>query len=266
MGDKPKPKGARTNSIASSDINNIASAEIWICEICKIPWSTQNDKMLECEFCTLRYCCKCLKIKASEYSAIGNTNCMWFCPPCRIKVEKQIVVEKEIEERCDTYLTSFRAKIEEMEQKLESKCDKTEVEHIILNQLSAEEYAKKDEVIKIVKQELGNLTTASKSDNKEDLVNESLKQLRDRTNREPNIIIYRIPEPKTNLKDEIIKHDTNFLKELCEEVCKVSIDVEADITKIIRLGKKDTTAQAGSVKIRPVLVSFKNPQRKKQLA
>ena len=40
---------------------------------------------------------------------------MWFCMPCKPKIEKNIINEKSIEKRCEIYFTTLNARIEEIE-------------------------------------------------------------------------------------------------------------------------------------------------------
>ena len=260
--------GSRSSSSPnlSEDTGNGSQKEPWKCEICRTAWSPSNDKMVECEFCALHYCIKCLRIKASEYTAIANTNCMWFCPPCKIKVEKQIVTEKEIEGRCEAYMAGFNDKIKELEQKIDCKCDRTEVPAIVSKYLEDNQYCKQDEIKAIVQHEITN-NTNNKTPNPNN--NELVKELKDSANREPNIVIYNMPEPNTNLKDEVIKQDLGLLTKLCDEICKIPFDAKTDITKIIRLGKKvpkpEDAGPEYKEKNRPVLVSFAHVTKKEEL-
>ena len=39
------------------------------------------------------YCIKCLKKTDIEYQVLSKSDSMWFCGPCRGKVEKNIVTD-----------------------------------------------------------------------------------------------------------------------------------------------------------------------------
>ena len=86
--------------------------------------------MLECEYCGNRYCIKCLKIKPGEYEAMGK-------PGCKPKIEKNILNEKVIEERCEMYFKTTNTRFEAIEKKLDAKCDSKEVKEIVRQEMDA---------------------------------------------------------------------------------------------------------------------------------
>ena len=57
-------------------------------EECGKLFKSENDKLLECEYCEKHYCIKCLQYKSGEYEAMQKPGCMWFCIKCKPKVEK----------------------------------------------------------------------------------------------------------------------------------------------------------------------------------
>ena len=79
--------------------------------------------MLECEYCGKHYCIKCLKNKTAEYEAMQKPGCMWFCLPCKPKIEKNILIEKMIEERCELYLQTVNGRLNEIERRMEMQCE-----------------------------------------------------------------------------------------------------------------------------------------------
>ena len=87
----------------------------WTCEECGKLFRKERDKLLECEYCEKHYCIKCLKYKPVEYEAMRKPGCMWFCVPCKPKIEKNILNEKLIEQRCELYFNTLIARIEEIE-------------------------------------------------------------------------------------------------------------------------------------------------------
>ena len=69
---------------------------------------------------------------------------------------------------------------------------------------------------------------------------ETVREINERKNREIFFLIFNAPEPKTNLKEERVRIDMEFVEGLCNEVCNLNLDVKDEITKVIRLGKKQT--------------------------
>jgi predicted component of type VI protein secretion system len=44
---------------------------------------------------------------------------VWFCRPCREKVEKNIIVDREIEDRCREIMERFENRLKNVEEKVE---------------------------------------------------------------------------------------------------------------------------------------------------
>ena len=80
-------------------------------------------------------------------------------------------------------------------------------------------------------------------------------------------LIFNAPEPKTNLKEERVSTDMGFVEGLCNEVCNLNLDVKDEITKVIRLGKKQTDGDTGDTeqKPRPLKVVMKDTKKKMEL-
>ena len=60
---------------------------------------------------------------------------MWFCPPCKVKVEKTIVVERSIELRCQEHYSKIEAKLVEMRIEIDKKCNTDDVKEMIKQQI-----------------------------------------------------------------------------------------------------------------------------------
>ena len=244
-GEAKKQKRRRTKKSADVDTP-------WLCKLCKAKFQTSRSKMMECEFCKEHFCIKCLKMKANEYDAISKseTQCMWFCPPCRFRVEKNIVTEIEIEEKCKLYMEEFSKKIEQIETDLKNKCDIDQVKDIV------------KEEVKLLndKQPLQPDNTENSSTNEAKSVEETVKEVNDRRAREANMIIFKAVEPQTNLREQRVREDLAFIEHVCNEICGIDFDSDNDVAKIVRLGKKN---EDGSP--RPLLVVFKEAETKKRL-
>ena len=61
--------------------------------------------------------------------------------------------------------------------------------------------------------------------------------------------------------------DIEFVEGLCNEVCNLNLDVKDEITKVIRLGKKQTDGDTGDTKQkpRPLNVVMKDTNKKMEL-
>ena len=176
-----------------------------------------------------------------------KAECTWFCLGCKPKVEKNIINEKVIEERCEFYLATINDRLDSIERQLQTKCDADAVKVIVHEALGANE---------------GNApkrgSPTQGTDNNRDVIQETVKELKDREERQDNFIIFNAPEPNTNLKEVRICEDTELVKNLCNGVCEIDIDTQHDIADVIRLGRKPE----GEGKPRPLKVLMKNSGKK----
>ena len=94
------------------------------------------------------------------------------------------------------------------------------------------------------------------------IVEETVREINERKNRETHFI-FNAPEPKTNLKEERVRIDMEFVEGLCNEVCNLNLDVKDEITKVIRLGKKQTDGDTSDTeqKPRPLNVVMKDTKK-----
>lgn len=223
----------------------------WVCELCDLNFRKKQDKILECDYCSKHYCIQCLDMKASFYSQIGNRpDVKWFCPKCHEQVEKNLRADREIEEKCRQFLQSFEHRIETLESQ-------------------AKHFVTAEQVKELISSESNNKTNdpwpmSDSQANAESVSADVLKEIAEREKRKNNAIIFRVPEPQTNLKIDRINADINYMKDLAHQ-----IDLELhneDIVKVTRLGKKETKeGETINPKCRPLLVTFTNENIKRKL-
>ena len=84
--------------------NEQGNDDAWVCENCKTSITDPDAKMLECQQCRAHYCIRCLNKPVNEYEILSKSDSMWFCGPCKGKVEKNIVTDLKIEERCNAII------------------------------------------------------------------------------------------------------------------------------------------------------------------
>ena len=83
------------------------------------------------------------------------------------------------------------------------------------------------------------------------VVEETVREINERKNRETNVLIFDATELKTKLKEEMVRIDMEFVEGLCNEVCNLNIDVKDEITKVIRLDKKQTDGDTRDTEQKP---------------
>ena len=222
----------------------------WQCELCEKMFMHDTDMVLECEFCAKHYCVRCLKYKASEYEAMAKPECMWFCLECKPKIEKNILNEKLIEERCLYYCQTVNNRLDAIEKELESKCGEQEVKQLIREAIDVRQPQVAVEAT----------SNQSKADHNSAL-QESVAEINDQKAREANFLVFNAPEPKTNLKEVRQKADRDLIEGLSNDVCAANINADQDIVQVVRLGKKPTD----DTKIRPLKVIMKDESTKQKI-
>ena len=123
------------------------------------------------------------------------------------------------------YFKTMNMRFEAIEKKLDAKCDSKEEKEIVRQEMDALHICRSND------DESRNLLTTQYSGI---IVEETVREKK----RETNFLIFNAQEPKTNLKEERVRIDMEFVEGLCNEVCNLNLDVEDEITKVIRLGKK----------------------------
>ena len=217
-------------------------AEVWVCHICDTSFTDQNAKLLECQRCSEHFCIKCLNKSESEYNAASSSDLMWFCVECRLKVQKNIKIDIDIEKKCNEIMLKYESRIEKIEKDLETKCDKSQVRNIVNEEM--------DRV---------NKTTAQATNSTQHVDTDTIiGEIEERKSREKNIVIYGIEEMDSTSTEERIEHDTTTVERIFD-CCEVEHD-RNDITKVKRIGKHDKNKKS-----RPMIVSLRSLELKKKL-
>ena len=219
---------SRSNSRNSSpakivDLSSKESEEIWKCKVCTRIFGDPDDKLLECQRCRDHFCIKCLNKSVEEYNLMNSSDIMWFCVPCREKVERNIIVDREIEERCNDMMKIFDNIIRYLEEEMTKKCDEGHVRNIV------------NEMTNVVDKGQERSDKISGKDASEHNVTAVMTEINERKNRECNMIIYGIKESDSDYKETRRTHDSEHVDGVAE-ACAVLLE-EDSITKIIRLGK-----------------------------
>ncbi|XP_062570039.1 uncharacterized protein LOC134232094 [Saccostrea cucullata] len=176
---------------------------------------------------------------------MDSSDIMWFCVPCREKVEKNITVDREIEERCNDMMKMFDSRIKYLEDEMEKKCSEEQVREIV-----SEAIQKSTESNQADTED----ETASESGKHTVPVSAVLSEINERKNRECNMIIYGIEESDSDNKEVRRSYDRDQVKEIAD-VCEVNI-ADENMIKLVRLGKFNKDK-----KRRPLLVTFSTPEK-----
>lgn len=259
-GRPPTNKGSRNNSssrpsspalpgILSPNKFNVLSSnddtdiEPWTCENCKKSFSNPDAKMLECQRCRVHYCIKCLNKSDEEYKILSKSDSMWFCGPCKSIIERNIVTDLKIEERCNEIVRDFEMRLASIESDLRTKCNESDVRKIVQDELKIQNETKSQTAVE------SNATAP------ENTVTEVISEINERNSRKNNLVLYGIEEKNSENREERIEHDTEIVREIAKE-CGIELD-SYPIGKIVRLGKYSKEKNK-----RPMLVRCETPNLK----
>ena len=133
--------------------------EPWTCMKCNVEFIDPADMLLECQRCKEHFCIGCLNKTEEEYKFLSDQpDLMWFCPPCRKKVEKNIVTDRKIEETCRDMMATFEERLKSMEDNIDTKCNEDKVREIVREEIGTtgtkQNTYDKEEVEKMVSEEL----------------------------------------------------------------------------------------------------------------
>ena len=178
-----------------------------------------------------------------------NSDMMWFCINCKEKVEKNIITDMKIEERCNAIMKEYEQRMSLIESSLAQKCSESEVRNIVREELNTN-----PEIISNKTKSGENIVQEPEGTG----VNKVMVEINERKQRERNLIVFGAHESSSDSREERIQHDSVMIKDICT-ACEVMIE-DIDITKIVRIGKfnKDKTD-------RPMLITLKSQETKRNI-
>ena len=207
-----RPKKSTT---IESEAGNIDNEDEITCSKCSTVFADEGDKLLECERCEQWYCIECVDMIPSVYSVmVANKNLHWFCVECEKPALSAVRSDKDIEERCAAYMSTLSCRMDGMEENLNKKADKTDVEDL-------EKRVKRMESV-------GRGTEpASSSEAKKDTVSETINEQREREFRVKNLIIQNLKESNESEFEKRQKEDVESVKKLLSTIGVVDEVIES---------------------------------------
>jgi hypothetical protein len=189
-------------------------------------------------------------MSAKEYEILSRiTGCNWYCPYCSENVHKNLDASRQIEEKCKEYLSEFTKRLEKVENELEKKCDKTQVKSMV-----------EEEVRKL---DIGN----KPEEEKKELLDCTVREMKERKEREGNLLIYNLAECESENNEERKEYDKNCLKEIFKEELELKWTLDDEIVYMKRIKRKDESAEeeedSEAEKSPPALrIKLKDPAKK----
>ena len=244
-------------------------------------------KALQCDGCQSNEswkCIDCVELSPDVYDhLLSNANCSlkWFCDKCDTPN-----LPRSVHAASDTKIDSLLVLVERLldkltglEAKLNEKCDVQEVNRMEKRLKEVEDYSMQqgrdfEKRIITIEGKLNNTlehriggtcSTLSGAGNEgmiklavQEEINKKVVEVKDIENRKKNVILYRVPEKKSESVLERKGHDAQFVKDLLDGVFNIDIQ-DGDIEKTYRLG------QWTEDKARPLLIGFKQYEHKEQI-
>jgi len=280
-------QNATSNSVTpSSSVPNARKSKLLgtVSSCCGCGTVIGDDvKALQCDKCQsdMWKCIECFSLTPEVYDqliSLPTCGLCWYCDSCdkssadngsTERIDKLVtVVEKLVEKfetiesklqdksdlslvmQLDTRIKNLEENMHTLEQSLESRLaavDKNVVRYMN-DQLS--------EIEKHQNNQPGDTATIKSVVQEE--INRNTEEQQDMEKRKRNIILYRVPEKRTDNVTERKTTDFVFVKDLLDCVINLQVN-EQDIEKMYRLGRwsEDRT--------RPLLVSFKNIDMKEDI-
>lgn len=219
------------------------------CIVCNKTFTGEDDKLLQCERCNSWECLACVGYSTEEYEMLTKRpKVHWFCDPCQSPALYAVQTDNEIEERCNHYLQNFTSRISKLEEEMELKASKVDLEHQAAQLLA----------VKASLVEKGH-TLEQDIDNKvEEKLSEYERERKEREKRKANLIVYKIPEPTSEEPEERKKEDTAKIAEILEQLELPDIELK----NVVRL---NTKAEGASNSVRPTKVVFNSSADKEQI-
>lgn len=255
-GDKQRKDSLRKSKTGNSDgkstdeainVEHVSTDNEVTCQICSKVFVSDSDKLMECERCNDWYCTKCLDMNDKVYKIMNDRKDIhWYCKYCELQAVTAVKTDKDIEDRCATYMKSITDRLDKMDAKIEEKADKDKIKDLEQRMTRLEENEKGAEG--------GDRAEVEKQTS--DTVRVAIEEQREREFRARNIVIINLPESDKSKPEERQDDDIKTTKNLL-----TALDITEDdaIEKCWRMGKM----QSG--KNRVTKVTLKSSQLKRNV-
>jgi len=240
---------------------------------------TDDVKALQCDRCLNRdiwKCAQCLNLTNDLYDSLtsdGSVPLRWFCDSCDKQImDRNYSMPTYPNDKLDHLITAIEKlmnRYEDVEKQLATKCSISEALKLEqrINDLEQKLLKYDNEVApKITElEDQIKVTVQSSSVDKENaisdedlikfVVQEEINRKSAEEDRKRNVVIYRVPERKTDNVSERKSNDIEFVKDLLDGMFNMKME-DSNIEKLYRLGRWEDG------KARPLLVAFRNYEDK----
>ena len=221
------------------------------CKLCDEE-SVYNQYKIICDLCSSWICMDCSELSEDLYklAKVSKYNLKFFCSPCEEELPRlrEMVNLKQKQEEMEEEMNHMKTDIAENKQAITKKDKEHEIFIRRLNKLEQdmeqhgrltdEEYPKLTAINVETKQLRRDIMTQQQQATKIDAVlkkqTEDKEEEKRRDSKKSNLIVYGIPEDKTDEAEQMLT-DFNTLKELYNDRVEIN---KRDISTISRIGVK----------------------------
>ena len=223
---KGRSKRGRGKKNYKESVSNYIDDQL-TCQTCSEVYKDPNDKLLECERYENWYCTGCLEMSDDVYDLmVARKDLHWFCTECEKPAISAVKTNKEIEEKCAAYMNSITGKIENIEKKLDSKAEKSEVDGLEVRVRDLETKGtvgvQSETVVVDLEARVKGLESKGaeghSAEAQSDTVRETIAEQREREFRKRNIVVQNLEESKKTEVGERKVDDIELVKELFSAV------------------------------------------------
>ncbi len=243
-GDRSKAiRGSSTNarSVVGKKKKPSQSAETLTCALCNLAFTNEDDKLIECERCGNWNCAKCCGYNDVQYNVLTTrAEIHWYCDNCQQDAILAVQSDRDIEEKCNHYMSKVTKRIESLESKMESKANQDDLKALEARVTAVESVTQKENKRSTEPEKLEEIETKvnNMNDRKDTRLKTQLAELeKDRAEiekRRANIIMYDVSEPQGP--------EANFRKEedtvhFNESIKKLELAIKPKFVN--RIGKRE---------------------------
>ena len=175
----------------------------------------------------------------------------WYCVNCNDKPKQAVTNEMLMD-----YMRNMNDNLSNIKARLTTKADKAEVTRL------NEQVVELDERLTAVENGLREAPTPAQPslpitrETEQQMVDRATNEIKEHNERKNNVIIFKVPEAKSNLKVECRRHDLQMVLDMCGHCAEFE---SGDIVDMKRLGKKTADSD------RPTIVKFRDEHVKARL-
>ncbi len=263
MADRHRTRKPGSNARPNGRKNPHAQ-ESHTCVICSVKFTGASDKLIECERGRSWNCASCCGYSDQDYQILTKRiELHWYCEKCLHQAIMAVQTERDIEERCNHYLSKVTKRIDSLELKVNSKADQTAVASLEARIKKVEESTKSsddmqetpglDKIRQEVKGLQDNIQDFDTKDRNHlvELEKDKLESER----RKSNLIMFKVPEAMGENAETRKLQDIATVNEALQKIDVSDIKPKA----VNRIGKKSDD------KVRPLLIALPSEENKTQI-